>query len=219
MVLFLFTIENGKFYVSVTFYQDDAMVNALFEWNGQDSLEGIWNSLQPDSGSLLSRASTQDDYSRLVFEAQSPSGNQIYFLKDGQLQQVAWENEAIRFQSLKNEIILFSRSENYQEMNYHLLNVISQEITPIFSQNETIGLLNTGGGTTNSFLFVNSNNATSLGLLDTNEIMIQNLEDLPLGISYYWTLNERANLVFIDSYEQKDNRFISNPNYFLVYYS
>lgn len=215
----IFTIENGKIYVSTTFYQDDELVNALFEWNAQGSLQCIWNSLQPDSGSLLSRANTQDDYSPLVFEAQSPSGNQVYFLKDGQLQRVAWENEAIRFQSLKDNIVLFSRDENFQEMNYHLLNVLSQEITPLFSQNETIGLLNTGGGTTNSFLFVNSNNGTSLGLLDTNEIMIQNIEDLPSGISYYWTLNERENLVFIDSYEQEDNQIIWNPNYFLVYFS
>ncbi len=122
----------------------------------------------------------------------------------------------MRFQSLKEKVILFSSQDDFQTMEYHLLNVPELTITPLFSSNEMIGLLNTGAGTINSFLFVNSNNATSLAFLNDHEITTQEVEAFPQGGYWYGTLNDQTNLVFIYSYNVQENQVIFTSNYYLV---
>lgn len=210
-----FSIQDGKMYLSTSFLQEGEVVSAVLEW--QDSnLQWIWSSNQPDPEALIARSITQDDYSRLIFEAQSATPNQIYFLNNGQLQQIPFEKEIVRFQSLKEKVILFSSQDDFQTMEYHLLNVPELTITPLFSSNEMIGLLNTGAGTINSFLFVNSNNATSLAFLNDHEITTQEVEAFPQGGYWYGTLNDQTNLVFIYSYNVQENQVIFTSNYYLV---
>lgn len=211
-----FSFQDGKIYFMASFFQQGQIISELYRIDNQNP-ELLWSSNQENDCSLIARSQTQDDYSPLVFESNSSIGKQIYFLKSDELQSVPFEKDIIRFESLKENIVLISRenAKNPQLMQYHLLNQETLEITPIFSTDSSIGALNAGGGTLNTFFFVNQNQGTSFARLNGDELISQSI-DIPTGTSLYWTLNEKQNVIFVESYETIENEFFRHPQYFLL---
>lgn len=211
-----FSFWDGHIYFMTSFFEQDQMVSELFLINGQN-VEPLWSSNSENGESMIIRAQTQDDYTPLLFETNAPNGKQIYFFTQNTLQSVFFEEDVMRFESLGQNSLLISRKDAYnpQEMQYHLLNRETLEIRPISSSNPSIGALNAGGGALNTFLFVNQDQGTSIARLQEDALSSQTL-DVPSGVSYYWTLDEKQNVIFVDSYEVIESGMVSHPQYFLL---
>ncbi|MDO4663544.1 MAG: hypothetical protein Q4A59_01530 [Erysipelotrichaceae bacterium] len=193
----VFAIDQGQLLFTTTEPGGMDAKSSICRINSDQTVTTVWQS-GGDSGftQFTLPTITNDDLSKLVFQSTLNGQKVIVIMNSEGYETVGFDKDVIRFQPLKDQVLMINRSASLEGNEYHLLDLSTKEINPIESPYNEIGNKNVGAGAQDSFLFTHyDDSSTWKAKLQDNQLSTEQLPDIPAGISYYFRLNDKTALV------------------------
>lgn len=227
----LFAIDHGHLLCTTTGTDELGIKNAVYRIDSDQTMTPIWKSGAGTEFTYLTfPANTNDGMSKLVFQSTLNGKPVVVIVDSNGYETVEFDKKVIRFQSLGDEIVMFSRKKElsgdggkvtgdlseYMEMECHALNLSTHEIYPVQIPYNQIGNKNVGAGAQDSFLFYHADEkVTYKAKLVDRELKIEKVPDVHPGIPFYFRVNDKVALFNSDDSVTQRNDW-SKVHFYLV---